>query len=164
MGVTRNRVLWSGLAIAAVIVSVAVARRAWAADDPTPAAKAPEAGMPKTDVKPVTTASGLQYIDFKVGDGPSPKKGEIAIVHYTGWLDDGKKFDSSHDRGKPFGFKVGMGQVIKGWDEGVATMKVGGIRRLIIPPELAYGAKGAGKVVPPNARLTFDVELLDVRP
>jgi len=164
MSASRNRVLWSGVAIAAVIVSVAVARRSRAADDPTPAAKVPEASMPKSDAKPVTTASGLQYVDFKVGDGPSPQKGQIAIVHYTGWLDDGKKFDSSRDRGKPFGFKVGMGQVIKGWDEGVATMKVGGVRRLIIPPELAYGAKGAGKVVPPNARLTFDIELLDVRP
>ena len=110
-----------------------------------------------------TTASGLQYTDFKVGDGASPQPGEIAIVHYTGFLEDGKKFESSRERGKPFGFKVGAGQVIKGWDEGVATMKVGGIRRLVVPPSLAYGEKGAGSVIPPNARLTFDIELIDVR-
>ncbi len=153
-----------GLTVVAAILGLVAARPARAADKPTPAAKKAEASMPKTEVKPVTTASGLQYIDFKIGDGPSPQKGQIAIVHYTGWLDDGTKFDSSRDRGKPFGFRVGEGQVIKGWDEGVATMKVGGIRRLIIPPDLAYGARGVGKVVPPNARLTFDVELLDVRP
>lgn len=120
--------------------------------------------MQTSDVVPTTTASGLQYIDFKIGDGASPQKGQLVLVHYTGWLDDGKKFDSSRDRGKPFGFKVGTGQVIKGWDEGVASMKIGGVRRLIIPSELGYGARGAGNVVPPNARLTFDVELLEVRP
>lgn len=131
------------------------------ADDPVP--KPTEVTMQKTDAQATTTASGLQYIDFKVGDGPSPQKGETAIVHYTGWLDDGKKFDASRDHGKPFGFKVGAGQVIKGWDEGVASMKVGGSRRLIVPPELGYGARGAGNVIPPNARLTFDVELLEIR-
>jgi peptidylprolyl isomerase len=129
-----------------------------------PAGKPTEAAMQKTDAKPTTTASGLQYIDFKVGDGASPKQGQTAIVHYTGWLDDGTKFDSSRDHGKPFGFKVGVGQVIKAWDEGVASMKIGGTRRLIVPPELGYGARGAGKVIPPNARLTFDVELLEIRP
>ena len=110
-----------------------------------------------------TTPSGLQYVDLKVGTGASPKQGQTAVVHYTGWLVDGKKFDSSKDRGQPFTFAVGRGQVIKGWDEGVATMKVGGTRKLVIPPDLAYGARGAGGVIPPNATLTFEVELLEVR-
>src|SRR5262245_36555682 len=109
------------------------------------------------------TASGLQYIDLKEGTGASPQTGQTAVVHYTGWLVDGKKFDSSKDRGQPFTFAVGRGQVIKGWDEGVATMKVGGTRKLIIPPELGYGARGAGGVIPPNATLKFEVELLEVR-
>ena len=109
------------------------------------------------------TASGLQYEDAKVGTGASPKAGQTAVVHYTGWLLDGTKFDSSKDRGEPFQFSLGRGQVIKGWDEGVATMKVGGTRILMIPPELGYGARGAGGVIPPNATLKFEVELLDVR-
>ncbi len=109
------------------------------------------------------TASGLQYTDTKVGTGASPQNGQTAVVHYTGWLTDGKKFDSSKDRGQPFQFVVGRGQVIKGWDEGVMTMKVGGTRTLIIPPELGYGARGAGGVIPPNATLKFDVELLEIR-
>ncbi len=110
-----------------------------------------------------TTPSGLQYTDVKVGTGASPAQGQTAVVHYTGWLVDGKKFDSSKDRGQPFTFPVGRGQVIKGWDEGVATMKVGGTRKLVIPPDLAYGARGAGGVIPPNATLTFEVELLEIR-
>ncbi len=110
-----------------------------------------------------TTPSGLQYQDVKVGTGASPSTGQTAVVHYTGWLLDGKKFDSSKDRGDPFSFAVGRGQVIKGWDEGVATMKVGGTRILMIPPELGYGARGAGGVIPPNATLKFEVELLEVR-
>jgi peptidylprolyl isomerase len=110
-----------------------------------------------------TTASGLQYVDTKVGTGASPQKGQTAVVHYTGWLLDGKKFDSSKDRGQPFSFAVGRGEVIKGWDEGVATMKVGGVRNLVIPPDLAYGARGAGGVIPPNATLKFEVELLEIR-
>jgi FKBP-type peptidyl-prolyl cis-trans isomerase FkpA len=117
--------------------------------------------------KTVTTPSGLQYTDTKVGTGAQPKPGQTAIVHYTGWLDEngakGKKFDSSVDRGEPFEFAVGQGEVIRGWDEGVATMKVGGKRTLIIPPELGYGARGAGGVIPPNATLIFDVELLGVK-
>ena len=111
----------------------------------------------------LTTASGLQYVDTKVGTGASPQAGQTAVVHYTGWLLDGKKFDSSKDHGQPFSFQVGRGQVIKGWDEGVATMKVGGTRTLIIPPDLGYGARGAGGVIPPNATLKFEVELLEVR-
>jgi peptidylprolyl isomerase len=115
----------------------------------------------------MTTASGLKIIDVKVGTGPSPKPGQTCVMHYTGWLYEngakGKKFDSSLDRGQPFEFKIGAGQVIAGWDEGVATMKVGGKRTLIIPPDLGYGARGAGGVIPPNATLIFDVELLAVK-
>ncbi len=111
----------------------------------------------------VTTESGLQYIDLVVGTGRQAELGDTAMVHYTGWLADGKKFDSSVDRKEPFSFRVGAGQVIKGWDEGVGTMKVGGKRKLTIPPQLGYGARGAGSVIPPNATLTFDVELLGLR-
>jgi peptidylprolyl isomerase len=117
---------------------------------------------------PVTTSSGLKYIDAKPGTGAQPKQGQTAVVHYTGWLYDngnkGKKFDSSVDRGQPFEFPVGAGRVIKGWDEGVASMKVGGRRTLIIPAALGYGAGGAGGgLIPPNATLIFDVELLGVK-
>ena len=113
--------------------------------------------------KRVTTESGLEYEDLVIGTGPSPTSGQTAVVHYTGWLTDGKKFDSSYDRNKPFEFPVGRGRVIKGWDEGVATMKVGGKRKLWIPPELGYGARGFGKVIPPNSDLIFEVELLEIK-
>jgi peptidylprolyl isomerase len=117
--------------------------------------------------KPMTTASGLQITDSKVGTGAMPKRGQICVMHYTGWLYEngvkGKKFDSSVDRNEPFEFPIGQKQVIAGWDEGVATMKVGGKRTLIIPPELGYGARGAGGIIPPNATLIFDVELLGVK-
>ncbi len=125
-------------------------------------AAAPAGAQPVT-----TTSTGLGIIDTKVGTGPSPKPGQTVVVHYTGWLYEGgkkgKKFDSSLDRGEPFEFPLGKGQVIAGWDEGVATMKVGGKRTLIIPPSLGYGASGAGGVIPPNATLIFDVELLKVK-
>jgi peptidylprolyl isomerase len=111
----------------------------------------------------VTTPSGLQYEDIKVGDGAQPQAGQTVIVHYTGTLTDGTKFDSSRDRGQPFSFRLGTGEVIKGWDEGLSTMKVGGQRKLTIPPDLGYGSRGAGGVIPPNATLVFDVELLDVK-
>ena len=121
----------------------------------------------QTQGKTMTTASGLQIADTKVGTGAQPQTGQTCIMHYNGWLYDngtkGAKFDSSLDRGEPFEFAIGQGQVIKGWDEGVATMKVGGKRTLIIPPQLGYGARGAGGVIPPNATLIFDVELLGVK-
>lgn len=119
-------------------------------------------GPTKVNGKSKTTASGLQYWDIMVGTGATATAGKTVKVHYTGWLTNGKKFDSSLDRHEPFAFSLGAGQVIKGWDEGVAGMKAGGKRQLRIPPELGYGARGAGGVIPPNSTLIFDVELLDV--
>jgi peptidylprolyl isomerase len=117
--------------------------------------------------KMIKTPSGLQYEDTVVGTGASPKSGQTCVMHYTGWLWENsaksKKFDSSVDRGQPFEFQIGRGMVIKGWDEGVASMKVGGKRTLLIPAELGYGSRGAGGVIPPNATLVFDVELLGVK-
>lgn len=121
------------------------------------------AGKPDPEPKSITTNSGLKYQDPKVGDGDTAEKGDVVEVHYTGWLaKDGKKFDSSLDRNKPFSFKLGAGRVIKGWDEGVAGMKVGGKRKLMIPAKLGYDEDGAGDVIPPNADLVFEVELLKV--
>jgi peptidylprolyl isomerase len=121
----------------------------------------------KMEGKMQKTPSGLMWEDVTVGTGAQPKTGQTAVVHYTGWLWEngkkGKKFDSSVDRGEPFSFPVGRGRVIKGWDEGVATMKVGGKRNLMIPPSLGYGASGAGGVIPGNATLFFEVELLEVK-
>lgn len=111
----------------------------------------------------VTTPSGLKYTDLVVGTGPSPRPGQTAVVHYTGTLTDGTKFDSSRDHGQPFSFVVGRGAVIKGWDEGIQTMKVGGRRRLVVPPALGYGPAGQPPKIPPNATLVFDVELLSVK-
>lgn len=111
----------------------------------------------------VTTESGLKYVDLVVGTGREATGGNLVTVHYTGWLMNGTKFDSSVDRRDPFSFPIGSGKVIRGWDEGVAGMKVGGKRKLTIPPQLGYGARGAGGVIPPNATLVFDVELLEVK-
>lgn len=127
-----------------------------------PDAAQPAASLP--DISDLTTsASGLQYKDVSTGTGAEAQAGNTVSVHYTGWLTDGTKFDSSLDRGQPFSFNLGSGGVIAGWDEGVAGMKVGGTRILVIPPELGYGASGAGGVIPPNATLIFQVELLDVK-
>jgi peptidylprolyl isomerase len=130
-------------------------------------ANMPTTASAQTAGKTMTTPSGLQIIDSKVGTGATPKPGQTCVMHYTGWLYEdgkkGKKFDSSGDRNEPFEFPIGQRKVIAGWDEGVASMKVGGKRTLIIPPALGYGARGAGGVIPPNATLIFDVELLDVK-
>jgi FKBP-type peptidyl-prolyl cis-trans isomerase len=116
----------------------------------------------ETDKSPTTTASGLKFIDMVEGTGETPASGSIVVVHYTGYLADGKPFDSSVDRDEPFRFPLGMGHVIRGWDEGVATMKVGGKRKLIIPSHLGYGERGVPGVIPPNAELVFDVELISI--
>jgi peptidylprolyl isomerase len=133
----------------------------------TPATTTTASSQETGKVMTTTTASGLQINDTVEGTGASPKTGQTCVMHYTGWLYQdgvkGKKFDSSVDRGQPFEFTIGVGQVIKGWDEGVSTMKVGGKRSLIIPAALGYGARGAGGVIPPNATLIFDVELLGVK-
>lgn len=161
------------LAVALVWVGSVIGSPSWARqrveDNPTiqvpaeesPAVEALESEPAATDLQ--TTESGLRYTDLQVGDGSSPEKGDTVIVQYTGRLEDGTVFDSSYQRSQPFSFTLGVGQVIQGWDEGVASMQVGGKRRLVIPPDLAYGSRGAGGVIPPNATLEFDVELLDVR-
>jgi peptidylprolyl isomerase len=155
-----KRTLFSAAALVAALVAAPAV-----SDDvkPTPAPDATQKG----DSKMHKTPSGLEFEDVKEGTGASPKPGQICVMNYTGWLWEngakGKKFDSSLDRGTPFEFPIGQGRVIKGWDEGVATMKVGGKRLLLIPPQLAYGARGAGGVIPPNATLIFEVELLGVK-
>lgn len=131
--------------------------------DATPAPE-PTPGIPPLPaaIQWHTTASGLQYADTVLGKGEPPRDGQIAVVHFTGWLDDGTRFDSTRERNRPFGFPVGSGQVIKGWDEAVRTMKAGGKRRLIVPPALGYGESGLGGLVPPNAKLVFDIELIRI--
>jgi peptidylprolyl isomerase len=118
--------------------------------------------VPPVEEKIITTKSGLQYIDIVEGTGPSPKLGQRVVVNYVGRLENGRKFDSSYDRMKPFKFYINMGTVIRGWDEGVSTMKAGGKRKLIIPPRLGYGSSGQGDLIPPNSTLIFEVELLAI--
>ncbi|MGA7795168.1 MAG: FKBP-type peptidyl-prolyl cis-trans isomerase [Candidatus Acidiferrales bacterium] len=131
-------------------------------DKPTTSSTTSTSSPMKVTGQPTTTPSGLQYWDIVVGTGATATSGSTVKVHYSGFLTSGQKFDSSRDRGEPFSFPLGQGQVIKGWDEGVAGMKVGGQRQLRIPPQLGYGAEGAGAAIPPNATLIFDVELLGV--
>jgi FKBP-type peptidyl-prolyl cis-trans isomerase len=148
--------------ILALFTFFAVAFGCGSSDKLTPS-DIPSASSPmKVSGQPTTTASGLQYWDIVVGTGATATPGSTVKVHYSGFLTTGQKFDSSRDRGEPFSFPLGQGQVIKGWDEGVAGMKIGGQRQLRIPPQLGYGAEGAGGVIPPNATLIFDVELLGV--
>lgn len=140
-----------------LIVAIAIPACSQKESQPVPEKSA----EPQTPAGAVKTASGLSYTDLVAGTGAAPTSGKNVTVHYTGWLEDGKKFDSSLDRGQPFVFRIGAGEVIPGWDEGVMSMKVGGKRKLIIPAQLGYGAAGAGGVIPPNATLIFEVELLD---
>ena len=133
-----------------------------AAESKSQTEKVQPVDLPQTGIE-ITTESGLTYIDEVIGEGKQPKEGDKVRVHYTGTLEDGTKFDSSHDRNQPLEFKLGAGRVIKGWDEGIASMKTGGKRKLIIPPNLGYGDRGAGNVIPPGATLHFDVELVEVR-
>jgi peptidylprolyl isomerase len=160
--VRNQRIVIIVVAVLVVAVAAFFAVRAFAPKPAsTPAASAGSPGAASS--APMTkTASGLQYQDMTAGSGPAAKSGDKVSVHYTGWLENGTKFDSSVDRGQPFNFTLGAGQVIPGWDEGVAGMQVGGKRKLIIPAALGYGSQGAGGVIPPNATLIFDVELLGI--
>jgi len=156
------------LVLALAVVALAVISAAGCAAEPQtttpapqsqpPAAEQPAAEAPQTEAD----VTELKIEDLVAGTGAEAKKGDAVTVHYTGWLTDGTKFDSSLDSGQPFTFVIGQGRVIAGWDEGVAGMKVGGKRKLIIPPDMGYGAQGAGGVIPPNATLVFEVELLEV--
>jgi FKBP-type peptidyl-prolyl cis-trans isomerase len=158
---------------ASAVLTLAACQPKEKAADPSPAATPAPASEPAAAAAPASTGTEnmpMQKIDLAPGNGPEIKSGQNALVHYTGWLYDatapenkGKKFDSSVDRNEPFDFPVGGGMVIKGWDEGVVGMKVGGKRRLVIPPEMGYGARGAGGVIPPGATLVFDVELVEIR-
>jgi len=149
----KEIVAWAAMVLSALL---------WACGDKSPTNQE-QIPVTETALRDTTTASGLHFIDIVRGTGPAPQAGDVVETHYTGWLEDGTKFDSSLDRGEPLQFVLGRGRVIAGWDEGIAMMHQGGKARLIIPPELGYGARGAGGVIPPNATLTFEVELLRVR-
>lgn len=154
----KQTALWSGAALLALIASGCYqASTTQTATSSTPAVKP---AAPAATGQEVLLAGGLKYVDLKVGDGDIAEAGLRATVHYTGWLTDGTKFDSSVDRGQPFAFRVGGHEVISGWDEGVKGMRIGGKRKLTIPPDMGYGANGSPPVIPPNSTLVFDVELL----
>jgi peptidylprolyl isomerase len=156
---TVEKLIVAALLMVAVAIPACAQKETMQVDGGAPQLQKSESASSKM----ITTPSGLAYEDVVVGTGPSPKTGRMVKVHYTGTLQDGTKFDSSVDRGQPFAFIIGVGQVIPGWDEGVMGMKVGGKRKLVIPPQLGYGDAGAGGVIPPNATLLFDVELLDAQ-
>jgi len=151
------------ITLTAILVLVAAAAWAQSGAKKTASARPNTSAPTKVTGEPTKTPSGLEYWDITVGTGPVAEKGQKVKVHYTGWLTTGKKFDSSVDAGKPFDFTLGAGDVIKGWDEGVAGMKVGGKRQLRIPPNLAYGERGYPGVIPPNSTLIFDVQLISVQ-
>jgi FKBP-type peptidyl-prolyl cis-trans isomerase FkpA len=155
-----NKTLLAWTCLAALFVSGCGPTEHGQAQQAAQAASQPPASHPD---KAITTPSGLVYEDLVVGGGAAAAPGQTVAVHYTGWLTDNTKFDSSRDRNEPFVFPLGAGSVIRGWDEGVAGMKIGGERRLTIPPQLGYGESGAGGVIPPNATLVFEVELLEIR-
>jgi FKBP-type peptidyl-prolyl cis-trans isomerase len=160
----KQLVLLAMLAVVTLLAAQTTSKTEKSAPAPKAAATPKPSGPTKVTGQPQTTASGVEYWDIQVGTGKTAVAGKKLSMHYTGWLTDGKQFDSSRGhRGEPFQFTLGQGQVIKGWDEGVAGMKVGGKRQLKIPPSAGYGASGAGKVIPPNATLIFDVELLEVK-
>jgi FKBP-type peptidyl-prolyl cis-trans isomerase FkpA len=148
--------------LASLVAAACLAGPAAASQNQKPKAQEPKEKAMK-EAREVTTSSGLKYVDQRIGEGEQAKAGDIVAVHYTGWLANGAKFDSSRDSGEPLVFKLGEGQVIKGWDEGIAGIKVGGKRKLTIPPALAYGSLGMGGVIPPGATLIFEVELLNVK-
>ncbi len=162
-----NRTIQTAVLVCAASALAAAAAFSFPLEEQSAQPAASATKNEKRTSKMTKTPSGLEYEDTVVGTGASPKTGQTCVMHYTGWLWEngakGKKFDSSLDRGEPFEFQIGRGMVIKGWDEGVATMKVGGKRTLLIPPALGYGTRGAGGVIPPNATLVFEVELLGVK-
>lgn len=159
-----RRAAGRGPAVSGIAVCTAVLLSAlfWACGDQSPTSQEPPA-VESTALRDTVTTSGLHFIDLLRGTGPAPRAGDVTEVHYTGWLEDGTKFDSSLDRGEPLQFVLGRGYVIAGWDEGIALMRQGGKARLIIPPDLAYGERGYPEVIPPNATLIFEVELVRVR-
>jgi peptidylprolyl isomerase len=161
----RRRNIWIIIGVIGLIAIVAGVYLAFFNQPAEPAAPQTSGNPadPAPDIDTVTTASGMSYQDLTAGSGAEAQAGSSVAVHYTGWLNDGTKFDSSLDRGQPFTFTLGRGSVIQGWDEGIAGMQVGGKRKLFIPPELAYGAEGYAGVIPPNATLVFEVELVEVK-
>lgn len=159
----RQQPGWAWLAVSLLVVGLLTVLLAGCASTPAGSSSTTNTDQGESDLETITTDSGLQYQDLVVGSGAAAKPGDIVSVHYTGWLEDGTKFDSSLDRNTPFEFQLGARQVIAGWDEGVAGMQVGGKRKLIIPAELGYGSRGAGNVIPANATILFEVELLEIK-